>query len=62
METYESQKLTTVYKTIWSARDLSSFVLFLYKKVLRVKRTVMVKDSWLTGLDHTVQSESENYD
>ena len=49
MERYELQKLATIYKTVWCDRDLSGFVLFSYKKVLRVKRTIMVRGSWLTG-------------
>ena len=61
MEQYELQKLARVYKTVWCGCDLSSFVLFSYKKVLRVKRTIMVRGSWLTRSDCTVQSGSENH-
>ena len=46
MEWYELQKLATVYKTVQCSHDLSGFVIFSYKKVLRVKRTILVRGSW----------------
>ena len=36
-------------------------MLFMNKTILRVKRTGLMRGSWLTGSDRTVQSESENY-
>jgi len=34
---------------------------FLHRTVLRVKRTGLMRGSWLTGSDCTVQSGFENY-
>ena len=42
-------------------RFLNGFLLFLHITVSRVKKTVLVKGSQLTGLDYTVRSGFKNH-
>ena len=56
-ESCEPWKLATVLRIICSNRGSSGSVLLLYRRILRVKRTGMMRGSRLTGSDDTVWSD-----
>ena len=60
MEPCETLKPATVLKTVQFDCGLSGFMHFSHRKVLRTKRTEMMRGSRLTGSDRTVRSGSKN--